>query len=359
MTTTQGHGEPLEVLFVGSAPFPSTDDFMKTVMNALPHQLKQLSDSEPGDRGTYVLWQGSKMPPGTVKSFLGHGDPTPEAMAKSYTLEDIKPTQYDDAAIQSYQTFKQLRASGIIPADMKFQVGLPTAPIVLRVFFEGDELARRMEPLYKIRLLQALKRIQEEIPANDLIIQLDIVVELLFLEYERGRLQNPFWKPYFLDPSDGGAPEDLMTKLVGGVAEMASNINSDVELGFHLCYGDWYHRHEVEPEDTGLMVDFANRIAEAINKFHKIKYFHMPVPKERTDEAYFAPLKGLSIADETKIFLGVVHAHDREGSTQRLRAATAVYPKLAGIASECGLGRTPAEEIGDILQTYSALTVLN
>ena len=40
------------------------------------------------------------------------------------------------------------------------------------------------------------------------------------------------------------------------------------------------------------MVDFADRIVTKVRR--PITWVHMPVPRERDDEAYFAPLERLS-----------------------------------------------------------------
>ena len=41
-------------------------------------------------------------------------------------LEQIKPTKYDEVAIESYRTFCELRDEGIIPQGVRFHVSLPT-----------------------------------------------------------------------------------------------------------------------------------------------------------------------------------------------------------------------------------------
>ncbi len=35
----------------------------------------------------------------------------------------------------------------------------------------------------------------------------------------------------------------------------------DVELGYHLCYGDAAHRHFVQPPDTALLTRVGNALA--------------------------------------------------------------------------------------------------
>ncbi len=79
----------------------------------------------------------------------------------------------------------------------------------------------------------------------------------------------------------------------------------------------------------------------------------MPVPRNRSDDAYFAPLRNLKLHPETELYLGLVHFSDSvEGTRQRI--ATAVrYAPVFGVATECGLGRRPPETIPDLLHIHS------
>ena len=96
-------------------------------------------------------------------------------------------------------------------------------------------------------------------------------------------------------------------------------------------------------------MDLANEIEKKVGPIHPIAYVHMPVPKDRTDEAYFALLKNLQLGSNTKLFLGLIHPNDKAGTQKRADLAKAAYPKAFGIASECGLGRTPKEDLESIL----------
>ena len=114
-------------------------------------------------------------------------------------------------------------------------------------------------------------------------------------------------------------------------------VPADVELGIHLCYGDFEAKHFVEPRDGGKMVEFANALAAAIR--HPLAFVHMPVPIDRTDDAFFAPLSDLRLAKDTEVYLGVVHGADGKDGTNRRIAAAANYLKGFGIACECGIAR--------------------
>ncbi|PPL15723.1 hypothetical protein GY24_13895, partial [Microterricola pindariensis] len=114
-------------------------------------------------------------------------------------------------------------------------------------------------------------------------------------------------------------------------------------------------KHFVEPADAGNLVAMANVLAAAVTR--PINWLHLPVPIERDDAAYFAPLTGLALHPETKLFLGLVHHEDGVEGAQR-RIATA-QPALAaagfsefGIGTECGFGRGPADRTAPLLQLH-------
>ena len=79
-----------------------------------------------------------------------------------------------------------------------------------------------------------------------------------------------------------------------------------IELGYHLCYGSPADEHCVQPKDMAIMVEMTNAVAAGVKC--PIQFFHMPVPKGRTDDAYFAPLDNLRLASSTDLYLGLIHA---------------------------------------------------
>ncbi|TGO27757.1 hypothetical protein BPAE_0037g00410 [Botrytis paeoniae] len=103
-----------------------------------------------------------------------------------------------------------------------------------------------VEPVYAKALLKAVRRIQDEIPAEDLAIQWDVAVEFAFLE---GIVLHP---PHWIMA--------LKDSIVNRVLELADAIDPSVELGFHFCYGDLGHQHFTQPKDMSLLVDIANRV---------------------------------------------------------------------------------------------------
>jgi methionine synthase II (cobalamin-independent) len=136
-------------------------------------------------------------------------------------------------------------------------------------------------------------------------------------------------------------PEEPRAALLARVARLCAAVPADVELGLHLCYGDFGARHFVEPKDASAMVEFANALVAASP--HALAYVHMPVPIDRTDDAFHRPLGALRLPAETELYLGVVHAKDGvQGTRARIDAARRYVPSF-GIATECGMARARTE----------------
>ncbi|MDA0240867.1 MAG: hypothetical protein O3A84_12690, partial [Proteobacteria bacterium] len=123
-------------------------------------------------------------------------------------------------------------------------------------------------------------------------------------------------------------------------------------LGYHLCCGSPLDEHCVQPQDMGVLVEMADGILGAVKR--KITYLHLPVPRERDDEGYFAPLSGLAMPAETDLYLGCVHPGDDAANSRKLALASAQV-KISGIGSECGWGRGDPEALAAILDAHKAL----
>jgi len=130
-------------------------------------------------------------------------------------------------------------------------------------------------------------------------------------------------------------------------------VPASVKLGLHFCYGSYGGRHWMEPKDTANCVEVYNRVAAVIAR--SLQWIHLPVPIERDDEAYFAPLAALKRVPDTALYLGLVHLRDGVEGARRRMAAAERYVTDFGIATECGFGRRPAETIPGLLQLHAAI----
>ncbi|KAJ0417811.1 hypothetical protein BJY00DRAFT_325354 [Aspergillus carlsbadensis] len=336
------------VHLIGSVPLPSTDAVFQKLTSTLPSHLHSLPDGETGSRLNFIFWERDRFPPETLK-YANGGTDLPAGHAGVFTDDDVTPTEYGSVALESYRVFCAQRESGVIPPGVRFQVSLPLAWGVVaghvRPEFHAD-----IERLYAKRMEDAIREILAAIPASDLAIQLDLARETLALEYERGRLDDDF-RPHFADS------EGVLEGMLGRIQRVAALIPEGVDLGFHFCYGDRDHRHYVEPEDLRVVVGFANAIRERVGR--RIAWMHFPAPRDRDDVAYFGPLRELELGvgspAETKLYLGLVHANDEQGTRRRIETALTVVRGF-GVATECGLGRTPVDELDSILSISRAVS---
>ena len=100
------------------------------------------------------------------------------------------------------------------------------------------------------------------------------------------------------------------------------------------------------------MVKVANALVA--NSKRRIDYIHMPVPQDRIDREYFEPLQQLQIG-QTELILGLVHYNDLEGTRTRISTA-AEFVRSFAVSTECGMGRTPPEQLGNIFSIHAAVS---
>ncbi|KAI9658359.1 MAG: hypothetical protein M1821_002492 [Bathelium mastoideum] len=325
-----------EVHFVGSVCLSDTPTVFRRLATSFSAKaLRTIPDGEPGKRHNFVIFQTevfSKSP-----FVLLNSDFTPNTSVEpgpDAPPIELLPVQYDDFAIASYKSFCQLRDTGVIKDGVRFQVSLPTPVNVLGNLIT-PAWRTKVEPVYAEALKNAIKRIQNNIPAGDLAIQFDMAGEFAYLE---DATHTP---PWFSPLKEG---------LVERVLEMVACVDKDVELGFHFCYGDLGHVHFTQPKDLAVVVEFANMLLDKVER--PVSWIHMPVPKARTDPQYFEALRDLRTS--SKLFLGLVHMNDYEGTEARLKSAGAYVPNL-GIATECGLGRASKDELDSVISISQSI----
>jgi hypothetical protein len=154
----------------------------------------------------------------------------------------------------------------------------------------------------------------------------------------------------------GRSKDETQARFAAILAQLGDHVPADIELLYHFCYGDSNHRHVVEPTDMGDMVELANRLARTVRR--SIDLIHMPVPRNRDDDAYVAPLARLALKPETRLSLGLVHYTDGiEGARRRVAAATR-YVNDFSVATECGFGRRKPDTIPALLQLHAAVAAL-
>jgi hypothetical protein len=339
---------PRPIHLVGSVPLGSAAEVFEQVSDRLESLISRIPDGETGERLQFIGWQekviqsaAGLQPAGewqvagkrSVLYGLASGVAAPEVT--------FGALGYADAAKASFAAFKGLRNAGRIVRETRMQVSLPTPLTVLIKYAARDSLLA-LWPVYEARMRSELDAILRAIPHELLAIQWDVAPEVHTLLEQ---------------------PNSELTRLIGrsnvvaAIARITDHVPAGVDVGWHLCYGDSGHRHIVEPHDMSIMVELANDLSAATQR--AVNWIHMPVPKDRHDAAYFAPLKKLDLRPGAIPMLGLIHMHDGlDGARSRAAAACKVLPWF-GVATECGLGRRAPESIPELLNLHRevALTV--
>src|ERR1700674_3336888 len=129
------------VHLVGSIPLPDAETVFRTVSSAVGRHIKRLPDGETGVRKTWIKFlqdvlaenpaieAASDVPPFRFIQWDGK-------LIREIPRLRLKPgvapnaasfkTGYADMAIESWGLFDRLQRAGVIPANVKFQVSLPT-----------------------------------------------------------------------------------------------------------------------------------------------------------------------------------------------------------------------------------------
>jgi hypothetical protein len=339
---------PDRVHLVGSVGLDSVEEVFRTAGRALGRRLRRVPDGEPGPRRLWISFQYPMLrsspylrpdPSGAVRKTSGF---PLLCLADGVSASEVRFGElgYAREARASYLDFCAARERGELPAGIRFQVCLPTPMGVIYAFCTARDLAA-IESAYEKAMIREVMAISRAIPHRDLCIQWDFCHEMILLD---GQPQDMF-------PNTDASIDEIMSRL----SRICEPIPNSVELGVHLCYGDFGAKHFIEPIDAVRMVEVANAMANAIR--HEIAYIHMPVPINRTDDAFFRPFADLKLDPRTEIYLGLVHARDgADGTKRRLQVARKYLPEF-GIATECGIARARTPElIAKILSVHAEVS---
>jgi hypothetical protein len=318
---------------VGSIGLDTVDEVFRTVGEMLGPYVRRVPDGEVGGRKLWISWQYPLLrasvflrtdPSGAIR-------PTNRfpllTLAEGVTPSDVRFGElgYAREARASYLDFVAARDNGTLPKGIRFQVCLPT-PFAVVSSVVVPAVLPAVEAAYEKAMIAEVAALCRHIPHRDLAIQWDVCNEMVV------------WDGQASDAVPANVPRE---ELIARMQRLCAAVPDDVELGLHLCYGDFGAKHFVEPKDAAKMVEFANALKKAVP--HKLAYIHMPVPIERSDEAFYAPFRDLALGD-TELFLGLVHAKDGVAGTKARIAVAQRYAPQFGIATECGMARARSED---------------
>ena len=335
------------VHFVGSIPLPDAETVFRDLSAAVGPHLVRLPDGETGIRKSWIKFLqdvladsraieiADDMPP---FQFVQHDGkvvreiPLLRIIAGEQPRAEDFETGYAAMAIESWGMFDRLQNDGVIPEGVKFQISIPT-PIA--------PTYNNMVPADRPALLGELTRhfigevtkIAETLPNERIAIQWDVCQEVLA------------WEGYYR-----AGPVEFRTETLDILARIGDAVPEGIDLGYHLCYGSPADEHMVLPTDSGIMVDIANAVVRRVNR--TIEYFHMPVIQDRSDDAYFEPMKQLNLKPGTALYLGLIHREDHRGNAARLATARR-HTRVDGVSTECGMARGKPEGFPALLADHA------
>jgi hypothetical protein len=333
---------------IGSIPLGSSEEVFRTLANELGAHLSRMPDGETGERSRWVYFQDQMLrahpdmeidPTVPLYPFVQWDGKVVREIPQVRFKPSIDPdkvafeTGYDRAALASYDVFRRLCDAGAIARGTRFQVSLPTPHSSGYLYVSGPARQTYFR-VYERALLGTLANIVKAIPAANLAIQWDVCQEVLAFE------------GYFKD-----RPDDYKAQTFAMLGRLGDAVPAGVELGYHLCYGSPADEHLVQPKDAAILVEMMEGIAAATKRH--IDFFHVPVPKDRTDEAYYAPFQHWRRPANTELYLGLLHHNDETGDRKRVAVAKTFLSDF-GLSAECGWGRTEPGRLPGLLKGHRA-----
>jgi hypothetical protein len=331
---------------IGSVPLDDSEQVFRRLSKELGPFLRCMPDGETGERSRWVYFQRQMLldhpameidPTQPPYKFVQWDGKVVREIEQVRFKSGVDPrtvafeTGYDKAALASYEMFKRLRSAGVLPPAMRLQVCLPTPQASGYLYVSGPARETYFE-VYERALKTALGNIVHAIPAGDLAIQWDVCQEVLAFEN------------YFSD-----RPSDYKKQTFDMLGRLGDAVPADADMGYHLCYGSPRDEHLVQPKDAAILVEMMEGIAGATRR--PIDFLHIPVPKDRTDDAYYAPLKTWKRPPGTKLYLGLLHHDDEAGDRARIASARRFVDEF-GLSAECGWGRTEPGRLPGLLKAH-------
>jgi hypothetical protein len=331
---------------VGSVPLADAEQVFRAVAGTLGPHLRRLPDGETGKRADWIRFIQAMLSSHPALEVDPDFAPLAWRQWDGVLLREIPrlrfragvdpdkvafETGYAEAAVESFATFVKLQDSGAIPAGVKFQVCLPT-PLAPGYNYISPRAQADFLRVFEAAMVREVARLADAIPHDRLAVQWDVCQEVLM------------WEGYYPE-----RPAHYKEQILGQLARVGAAVPAGAELGYHLCYGSPRDEHLMQPSDMGAMVEMCRGLLDSADR--KIDFLHLPVPHDRTDDEYFAPLKNLSLPKGCDLALGLVHVGEDAENRARLHRAQAVS-EVAGVGSECGWGRKGAERLAALLDAH-------
>lgn len=222
---------------VGTVPLDSTQAVFDALASAVASDVRRIPDGETGPRSYWVSSQARVLHedhnfvpdehdwvPGKAMPL---GDPPmcrPRTGVNPMELS-IGSFGYGAFAAESYAEFEAAQKDGRLPPDARFQVGLPK-PLGFYSAVLAFDVQGSLAGAFERRMTQELEDVLAAVPHEKLAIQWDSSLEIFIYEGIR-RTHH----------------EDPRSWVLDELTRLGDLVPEPVQLGSHLCYGDYQGKH--------------------------------------------------------------------------------------------------------------------
>jgi hypothetical protein len=204
---------------------------------------------------------------------------------------------------------------------------MPMVNSVIRpLYFPNPADLPRVRPGYEEAIAAEVAAILAKIPNEDLAIQWDCAWEVSAVH---GTAKNI-------------PAESEIETHVAPIVRLSEIVPDVVQLGFHFCFGTFGGWPAFAPADLKRTIELINTAVARVDR--PVDWVHIPT-LDTLDQAFYAPLANLDVKD-ARIDLGAIH--NMSTFKARLDTARKFLPEF-GLAAYCGFGRTPPEQLPQIL----------
>jgi hypothetical protein len=336
-----------DLLLVGSLPAESTDAALRAGAEFFGDMVFALPDGETGPRAAWVGYERERLVRPNPDVVVVQETESPTRIPRHayetpvFGIRDgVENLHWDswpriDDAIASYRQFRALREAGVIPAHLRFQVGLPFPSSALNAFkadFAADYPVA--ERAFEDLVARELKRLTDEIPPADLAIQWDSAYEVQDIEGVLAWTSDGAWD-----------------RFAGPVSRLTRLIPEETLVGYHLCYGTFPEWPMYEAQDLSVLVRMANHAVAHSGR--TVDWLHLAGPRylRSEDERFFRPLSELEAGD-ARVYLGIVLPLDGIAGLRRRHATASHYLTDFGVAMYCGFGRQRGADGGGTMHEH-------
>ncbi len=273
--------------FVGSIPLPDTEAVFRTLVGATGRHVTRLPDGETGMRKTWIRFLQDVLAENPAIEYANDVPPFKFVQWDGKLVREIPrlrhqarrdadaahafKTGYADMAIESWSVFDRLQGAGAIPAGVKFQISIPT-PIA---------------PTYNNMVPSDRPRTAAGADAG---------VHRRGRGHRQGAAERPHRHPVGRLPGGAGLGE-LLRPRSGRFPHRdarrperrsATRCRRRSSLAITFATAARPTSTWCSPRTPASWSRWSTRSSPGVAR--PINFFHLPVPKGRTDDGYFAPL---------------------------------------------------------------------